>query len=125
MSTYYAWSNIYHDAETDPDTGAFLSRSIVKVGETVDSSIMPEEDWDYLVAVGAVRQQPYPQEIDLASTAPETPMTVLTRRAQADLEAAGQEVQPSPPPVATTSPSGTAPANVQQPTGPTPPPSSS
>lgn len=117
--TYYAWSNIYYDAEVNPD-GSFISRSIVRVGETVDKAIMPDEDWNYLVAVGAIREQEYPNEIDLASTAPETPMTVMTRKALQVAEFAGMDINPSPPPVASTSPSGTPPANVQQPQPPPP-----
>lgn len=92
---YYAWAPIDYGAQKD-ENGVITGRERVGLGETVDAGTLGIEDAEfrYLVNAGAVREQKYPEEIDVNSGNLEAPNVVLARKARQVLEGTGQAELP-------------------------------
>lgn len=91
----YAWAPIRYGVEKD-DQGVITSTLIRAVGEEVSQGDIDasDEDWNYLVANGIVRDAEYPVDVSAGGVL-EAPRDVMLREAKEAMEAATSLMQAS------------------------------
>lgn len=86
--SYYTWAPIRYGVEKD-DKGNITQVLVRGVGKEVsqDDLDMSDQDWNYLISVGAIREQEYPVK-DLSGPSLESPREVMLREARKMIEEA-------------------------------------
>jgi hypothetical protein len=85
----YLWAPLLYAKPGLGDDGKPNELKSFKVGAEISQGSMSDEDWEYLIKTGVVRDSPYPVK-DVSGSYMESPREVILRSAREAMEAAQQ-----------------------------------
>lgn len=85
----YLWTPLVYTRTGTDSNGKPYEVKRFAVGSEISKGSMSDEDWDYLVKTGAIREDEYPVK-NLDATALESPREVIVREARQAMERAQQ-----------------------------------